>query len=100
MPRASDLEHLKACSLVPLSSSPLHPKLQLTASYTTTMKLLFIAFLFTILAALGAAVAPLKSVVVSYPEDTPDHIVSQAKDAIWAAVRVQGILIPKQRLLT
>ena len=46
---------------------------------------------FTILSILAfftvamAVVQPQKAVIVSYPNDTPDSIVDQAKDAILAA---------------
>ena len=44
--------------------------------------------IFSILAMTTAALAvasPQKAVIVSYPNDTPDSVVDQAKDAIKAA---------------
>lgn len=32
-----------------------------------------------------AAVQPQKAVIISYPDNTPDHVLNQAKDAIKAA---------------
>lgn len=44
---------------------------------------LFSIFLF--LAASMSEVPPQKAVIVSYPDDTPNHVVQQAMDAIKAA---------------
>lgn len=44
---------------------------------------LFSIFLF--LAASMSEVVPQKAVIVSYPDDTPNHVVQQAMDAIKAA---------------
>ncbi|PSN68389.1 hypothetical protein BS50DRAFT_492475 [Corynespora cassiicola Philippines] len=49
------------------------------------MRFALFAFLFALLAACTMAVAPLKSVIVSFPNDTPDHIVDEAKEAIRKA---------------
>jgi len=55
--------------------------------------------LFTVLAFLSLALAatmPQKAVIVSYPDDTPDSIVDQAKDAIKAA---GGIITHEYKLI-
>lgn len=50
------------------------------------MKLFFFSFLLVCLFALTAvALAPQKAVIVTYPEDTPDSVLDQAKDAIRKA---------------
>jgi Mrp family chromosome partitioning ATPase len=50
------------------------------------MKLLILTFLLVCLFALTAiAVAPQKAVIVTYPENTPDSVLDQAKDAIRKA---------------
>ena len=38
--------------------------------------------LFALLATARAAKAPKKSILVTYPNETPEHILEQAKDAI------------------
>ncbi len=43
-----------------------------------------------------AAAQPQKSVIVSYPNDTPDSIVNQAKDAIVAA---GGVITHEYKLI-
>jgi hypothetical protein len=45
--------------------------------------------------ALGAQL-PQKAVIVSYPNETPDHILDQAKDAIKAA---GGIITHEYKLI-
>ncbi|KAF1810306.1 hypothetical protein P152DRAFT_401695 [Eremomyces bilateralis CBS 781.70] len=49
------------------------------------MKFPLFSLLLVLLAAFALATAPQKSVVISYPESTPDHVLQQAKDAIQAA---------------
>lgn len=44
-------------------------------------------------AALFAMLALAKSVIITYPENTPDFVLSQAKDAIVAAVSKTGLLV-------
>jgi len=57
---------------------------------------------FTILSILAfitvvmAAAQPQKSVIVSYPNDTPDNIVDQAKEAILAA---GGVITHEYKLI-
>lgn len=48
------------------------------------MKLGLLVLPVLVTAALGVTM-PKKAVIVSYPDDTPDNIVDQAKDAIKAA---------------
>ncbi|RDL38414.1 Uncharacterized protein BP5553_02754 [Venustampulla echinocandica] len=48
------------------------------------MKFSLLIFPALVAVALGVTM-PLKAVIVSYPDDTPDSIVDQAKDAIKAA---------------
>ena len=59
------------------------------------MKLTILSILTFITMAL-AAVQPQKSVIVSYPNDTPDGIVDQAKDAIIAA---GGVITHEYKLI-
>jgi Mrp family chromosome partitioning ATPase len=50
------------------------------------MKLLLLTYLLGCLFALTVfAIAPQKAVVVTYPEDTPDSVMDQAKDTIRKA---------------
>ncbi|KAI9880473.1 MAG: hypothetical protein M1830_002825 [Pleopsidium flavum] len=49
------------------------------------MKLNALSVLIAICAVAVLGAAPQKSVVVSYPQDTPDSVLTQAKDAIKAA---------------
>jgi len=51
------------------------------------MKLNVFSILIAICAVAVLGLAPQKSVVVTYPQDTPDSVLTQAKDAIKAAVR-------------
>ena len=44
-----------------------------------------IASLLTMSAVVLGAQLPQKAVIISYPNETPDHILDQAKDAIKAA---------------
>lgn len=48
------------------------------------------AFLALVLAALTPAImaAQMKSIIVSYPEGTPDSVIQKAKETIVEAVRV------------
>lgn len=50
------------------------------------MKLSFISIAVALLTLAGAAAAPDKQVIITYPNDTPDSVLKQAKDAIRAAV--------------
>lgn len=45
-------------------------------------------FLLAPLAAFALAAAPQKPVIISYPDNTPDSVLDQAKDAIKEAVRL------------
>ncbi|MCJ1368401.1 hypothetical protein MMC16_007543 [Acarospora aff. strigata] len=49
------------------------------------MKLLFFSLLLAIFASAVQGVAPQKAVVITYPQDTPDSVLEQAKDAFKAA---------------
>lgn len=50
------------------------------------MKVLYFSYLLACLFALAVvAISPQKAVIVTYPEDTPDSILDQAKDAIRKA---------------
>jgi hypothetical protein len=61
----------------------------------TKMKLAVISIL-TFITMVLAAAQPQKSVIVSYPNDTPDTIVDQAKDAIIAA---GGVITHEYKLI-
>lgn len=54
------------------------------------MRFALFSFLLALLAASAMAVAPLKSVIISYPKETPQKVVDEAMDAIRNAVRVLG----------
>lgn len=61
------------------------------------MKLFFFNYLFAWLFAIAViAVAPQKAVVVTYPENTPDSVMQQAKDAITQA---GGIITHEYQLI-
>ncbi|PMD26515.1 hypothetical protein NA56DRAFT_667788 [Hyaloscypha hepaticicola] len=59
------------------------------------MKLTILS-IFTLITMVLAALQPQKSVIVSYPNDTPDSIVDQAKDAIIAA---GGVITHEYKLI-
>jgi len=51
------------------------------------MKFQLYILLIALIAAFGVCAAPVqKAVIVSYPNDTPNSVLDQAKDAIRAAV--------------
>ena len=50
------------------------------------MRLAIFSLLVALLAAYVMAVAPQKSVIVSYPDNTPDSVLSKAKEAVVKAV--------------
>ena len=50
------------------------------------MKIILLSVLLAFLAVAVSGSVLQKQVVVSYPKDTPDSIIAQAKDAITAAV--------------
>lgn len=50
----------------------------------------------TFITVVMAAAQPQKAVIVSYPNDTPDSIVDQAKDAIVAA---GGVITHEYKLI-
>jgi len=52
------------------------------------MKTAIVTLLFALLAIAVLAKAPQKPVIVSYPNDTPDSVLTEAKDAVRAAVSV------------
>jgi hypothetical protein len=82
----------------PLILSPQHT----TNKHPNTKEANTIKMKFTILSILTfitvvlAAAQPQKAVIVSYPNDTPDSIVDQAKDAIIAA---GGIITHEYKLI-
>ncbi|KAL6707044.1 hypothetical protein ACN47E_004796 [Coniothyrium glycines] len=49
------------------------------------MRFTILSLLLASLAAFAMAVAPQRSVIISWPNDTPDHIVEDAKEAIRKA---------------
>ncbi|XTI95063.1 hypothetical protein V2W45_1443857 [Cenococcum geophilum] len=53
------------------------------------MRLAIFSLLVALLAAYVMAVAPQKSVIVSYPDNTPDSVLSKAKEAI---VKAGGVI--------
>ena len=50
------------------------------------MKLTILSTLLVIFASAVLGLAPQKAVVVTFPQDTPEDVISQAKDAVRAAV--------------
>lgn len=50
------------------------------------MKLNILSIVLAIFASAVLGLAPQKAVVVTYPQDTPEDVISQAKDAVRAAV--------------
>jgi hypothetical protein len=62
---------------------------------TNTMKLAILSILAFITVAMSVA-QPQKAVIISYPNDTPDSIVDQAKDAILAA---GGVITHEYKLI-
>lgn len=50
------------------------------------MKLTKFTLLFATFAGVVLGLAPQKAVVVTYPQDTPESVISEAKDAVIAAV--------------
>lgn len=50
------------------------------------MKLSILSVLLAIFASAVLGLAPQKAVVVTYPSDTPEGVITQAKDAVRAAV--------------
>lgn len=50
------------------------------------MKFPLLSLVLVLLAAFAFAAGPQKSVIVSYPENTPDSVLDKAKDAIRKAV--------------
>jgi hypothetical protein len=76
--------------------TPRHQQIQnIREKKRNKMKLTILSILTFITMAL-AAVQPQKSVIVSYPNDTPDGIVDQAKDAIIAA---GGVITHEYKLI-
>jgi|TARA_R110002003_G_scaffold1048_18_gene22319 hypothetical protein len=49
------------------------------------MRFVLASIIIALLAAFAMAVAPHKSVIMSWPNDTPDSVVEEAKQAIIAA---------------
>ncbi|OAL55337.1 hypothetical protein IQ07DRAFT_163406 [Pyrenochaeta sp. DS3sAY3a] len=49
------------------------------------MRFTLVSFLIAFLATFAMAVAPQRSVIISWPNETPDHIVEEAKEAIRQA---------------
>lgn len=90
--------HCHKAADAPLTPSLQHP----TNKYPNTKETNTIKMKFTILSILTfitvvlAAAQPQKSVIVSYPNDTPDSIVNQAKDAIVAA---GGVITHEYKLI-
>lgn len=54
------------------------------------MKLQILLFLLSLLAVAASALATQKAVIVSYPNETPDSVVSQAMDAVREAVSLES----------
>ena len=50
------------------------------------MKFLLVTLILAVLAVISSAVTTQKAVIVSYPQDAPDSIMSEAMDAIREAV--------------
>ncbi|OCK80186.1 hypothetical protein K432DRAFT_382465 [Lepidopterella palustris CBS 459.81] len=60
------------------------------------MRFAILSLLLALLAAYAIAVAPQKSVIVSYPDNTPDSVLSQAKAAI---VDAGGIITHEYKII-
>lgn len=81
--------------LTPCIHHPTNKIPNLRKGNLTKMKLAILS-IFTFITMVLAAVQPQKSVIVSYPNDTPDSIVDQAKDAIIAA---GGVITHEYKLI-
>jgi len=51
------------------------------------MRFFVFTLLVTLLAVFASAAIPQKAVIVSFPNETPDHVVIEAKEGLKAAVR-------------
>ncbi|OCK91254.1 uncharacterized protein K441DRAFT_616419 [Cenococcum geophilum 1.58] len=60
------------------------------------MRLAIFSLLVALLAAYVMAVAPQKSVIVSYPDNTPDSVLSKAKEAI---VKAGGVITHEYKII-
>ncbi|EON69662.1 hypothetical protein W97_08914 [Coniosporium apollinis CBS 100218] len=60
------------------------------------MKFALLSLLLSLLAAFAMAAAPQQSVIVSYPNETPDSVVEQAKKAI---VEAGGIITHEYNII-
>lgn len=56
------------------------------------MKFVLFALVIAIFALSTSALVPLKSVIISFPDSTPDRVVTEAKTVIKAAVSTSSIL--------
>lgn len=61
------------------------------------MRFAIFSFLLALLAAYAMAVAPLRSVIISYPNETPQDVVDSACDAIENAVRIHDFIFAASR---
>lgn len=52
------------------------------------MKFTIVSAVLAIFASAVLGLAPQKAVVVTYPQDTPEDVISKAKEVVRAAVRV------------
>ena len=57
------------------------------------MRLAILSLLVALLAAYVMAAVPQKSVIVSYPDNTPDSVLSKAKEAVVKAVHIPAIAL-------
>ncbi|KAF1844683.1 uncharacterized protein K460DRAFT_416067 [Cucurbitaria berberidis CBS 394.84] len=60
------------------------------------MRFALLSFFIALFAAFAMAVAPHRSVIISWPNETPDHIVEEAKEAIRKA---QGVITHEYNII-
>ncbi len=83
--------------LMPPSSSPTYHLYKATTKKLNNAKMKLTLFsILALITVVMAAAQPQKAVIVSYPNDTPDSIVDQAKDAIVAA---GGVITHEYKLI-
>jgi len=56
------------------------------------MRFFVLTLVVTLLAVFASAAIQQKAVIVSFPNETPDHIVIEAKEGLKAAVRHKPVL--------
>lgn len=64
------------------------------------MRFFVLTLLIAFLAVFVAAATPQKAIIVSFPNETPDHVVIEAKEGLKAAVRLPVISLKGLKMLT